>query len=406
MTPLLHPGLPASLPGIDASAACLYDDVAQDGRYIYAARLLAAYRDEDENEGAGRSMSWLNRLSRLKRLGGAAKRLAPPLAMTLVVVGLIMTLYGVSQARSHGATAQATDQATVAATPSAVASQPPVSVPTPTAPTDGQPIPPSNGSGQFLVQSVAMEPWCPSLGNSCRGEFACATPMPTYQISGMIWLAPNAPNGDITYRWIPNYGPATTPEVIHFGGGVSNVAPFYKWTPDPATSDGRPFSVRLEVLSPNTMISQPSPDMYVICQPLIKNVYVSPAATTRAYDCQAGGSQSFAYTASLDIAPSPSFAISYYWKRSNGSVSQMWTSTTTAGATSVSLHGDSISLTAPSPPPPVGPSPIASYGDTLVVLNPANAFNRSSIQQFTLAGANVLMPNCSDTPAPTPTATP
>lgn len=352
-------------------------------------------------------MSWLNRLSELKRLGGVTKRLAPPLAITLVVVGLIVTLYSVSQARAtHQATAQATVAPTVSATPSAEASQPPVSVPTPTTPPDGQPIPPSNGSGQFLVQSVAMDSWCPGLGNSCRGEFACATPMPTYQITGMIWLAPNAPNGDITYQWIPNDGPATTPEVIHFGGGVPNVGLFYNWTPNPATSDGRPFSVRLEVLAPNKMISQPSPDIYVICQPWIKQLDVSPAATVRSYDCQAGGSQSYAYTASLDIAPSPSFAISYYWKRSDGSVSQEWTSTTTAGATSVSLHGDSISLTAPSPPPPVGPSPIAYYWDTLVVLNPSGAVNGGAIPQFTLAGADVIMPNCSDTSASTPTATP
>ncbi|HEX8730831.1 MAG TPA: hypothetical protein VF725_02115 [Ktedonobacterales bacterium] len=231
-----------------------------------------------------------------------------------------------------------------------------------------------------------------------------ATP-PTFPVSGEIWLTPNAPNGDVTYRWLPSYGPATTPAVIHFDGS-SPIAPFYTLTPGLALSDGQPFSVRLEVLSPNEMISQPSDTMSFTCLPEITNLHVSPVSNTRLYDCQAGGSQSFAYTASLDIVTSPSYAISYYWKRSDGSVSQTWTTTTTAWATSVVLHGDSISLTAPSPPPPVGPSPIAYYWDTIVVQNTPATVNGSGAKQFTEQGAEVAMPNCTDMVTPTPTATP
>jgi hypothetical protein len=131
------------------------------------------------------------------------------------------------------------------------------------------------------------------------------------------------------------------------------------------------------------------------------------------YDCPVGGAQSFAYSGAVIILPSPSFTFSYYWLRPDGSVTPTKTVTTQAGATSVPVDGDSITLTAPNPPPPVGPSPIADYTDTLVVINAPAVNTQSDVHQTKGAGMPVMMPNCSDytatptsPPAPTPTATP
>ncbi len=360
----------------------------------------------------------MQRLAWLIRRMGSAKRIYSALAMFLVVGALAATLYGLSQGRQRGGSsnAAASDATTTATTlPTAESSQPPLSGPTPTAPTGGHPVVPSNGSDPFTVQAVTVLDPCGLLRGACDTHTGCPLANP-FQILGAVSFPKNAPDGYFTYRWRLSDGTVTAPAVAHYSWddkyGQDN--PVYNYLPDPAIADGRSFSLQLEVMKPNPMISLPSNHINIVCETWIKGVNVYPhSANLRIYDCIAGGAQTFSYTASVDMASSPSFTINYYWKHPDGSVTPTQAVTTTGGATSVALQGDSITLTAPNPPPPAGQSPIAYYTDTLVVIDPPSDVNVSAYPQYQAAGLLVAMPNCSNyTPTPTattasiPTATP
>ena len=343
------------------------------------------------------------------------KRFYPALVATLIVAALAVTFYSISQARAH--TPQMSADTSATATPivtsavTATPSEPPLSGPTPTAPTGGIVPAPSTGKDPFIPLAV-------TAGNGCAiGTIICNDSEITYcinlnplPISGYIYMPKNAPDGYLTYRWRLSDGTITAPAVEHYSWndkyGQNLVQ--YEYTPNPAVADGRAFWVQLEVMSPIDMISQPSPKYVVQCLPSVSGAAVMPmSSTSRIYDCSAGGTQSFPYTASATFLPSPSFTFSYYWRHDDGTVTPTQTVTTTGGTTSVALRGDSITLSPPPPQPPTAPSPIATYTDTLVIINAPAVNTQTDVHQLQAPGQNVLMPNCSDiTPTPTPTTAP
>lgn len=392
-----------------ADSGCPRDGDTTLTSYLTAPPAGVAFSDE-ERAPVMRWNVWAERFARLRPSWKFTRRILPSLATILIVAALAVTFYGLAQAQRHTG-ASTTDPTTASSlatatspAPTATATGSPLSPPPPTAQPGGHPVVPSNGSGPFKVVAVSVSDSCGIYGGMCSAHLGC--PINPEPILGVIWMAKNAPAGDVTYRWIVSDGRVTAPQIAHFDGQSFGDGPIYDYQPEAAIADGRAVTFQLEILSPVQMISPPSVAWHIVCLPWIKGEYVYPTgATARFYDCATGGTQTFPYTASVDLAPSPSFTFSYYWKRSDGSVSATRQVTTTGGATSVTLQGDSISLTAPSPPPPIGPSPIGNATDTLVVLNPSNAINGSSASQYSVQGLPVYMPNCSDTAA-TPTPTP
>lgn len=360
-----------------------------------------------------RGLDWL------QRGWAAVKRMYPALVAALVVAALAATLYGVSQARQRAhvsgtassasaATVTATETATLAAT---ATTQPPLSGPTPTVPSGGQQLVPSNGTASFIVQAVTIEADCQYSVGVCDAHTICPT---TLYINGFAWLPKNAPDGYVTYRWHLSDGTITAPANAHYSWddkyGQNLIV--YKYSPNPAIADGRPFWAQLEIMKPNEMISQRSGTYTIVCVPLIEGVSATASqATPLDYNCAAGGTQTYSATASATLSPSPSFSFQYYWKRSDGSVSPTYTATTTGGATSVSLHGDTMSVTASTPPGAfsdsvVIPHPPALPGQTAGPTGGYVTFGYKSCAASTPPPTPTATPAPTATPLPTATATP
>lgn len=307
-----------------------------------------------------RGLAWL------RRGWAAVKRMSPALAAALVVAALVATLYGVSQTRQRAnvsGTVSSASAATATATSAATATtEPSLSGPAPTVPPGGQQLVPSNGTAPFIVQAVTIEADCQYSIEVCDAHTMCPTSL---YINGFAWLPKNAPDGYITYRWHLSDGTVTAPAVAHYSWddryGQNLIV--YNYIPNPAIADGRPFWAQLEIMKPNEMMSLPSANYTIVCVPIIQSVSaIASQATPLDYNCAVEGTQTYSATASATLSPSPSFSFQYYWQRSDGSVSSTYTVTTTGGATSVSLQGDTMSIT-PSTPP-------GAFSDTLVIPHP------------------------------------
>ncbi len=356
----------------------------------------------------------------LKAQRALLKRAFPALATILVVAALAGTFYGIALARSHARSLASADDTTPTATTSLgvpTPTLPPLSGPTPTPPTGGQPAVPSNGTAAFIAQAVSAYTGCGNspVNNPCAQTLTCPT---TFDIDGYPWFPKNAPDGYFTYRFRGSDGTITAPQTGHYSWDdkYGQNMPIYKYQPNPATSDGRNVTFQFELLTPNAMISKPSDPIHIVCATWIKGMNILPDNGNYAgqYDCATGGSQSFLYTATVNMAPSPSFTFTYYWKRPDGTVSATQTATTVGGATSVTLNGDALIITpsdVPPAPPPGGAVAPSFLHDTLVINTPPDDVNFAYDPQYVGAGLPVLIPNCNvitPTPPtpPTPTAPP
>lgn len=149
--------------------------------------------------------------------------------------------------------------------------------------------------------------------------------------------------GKITYRWHRSDGFVSNP--ISFGfddmsGPPLGYAPAQggEWDFSSVQADGSARWVDVEVLEPNPITARLN--LQITCQFSIQGA--STSVRPAAYNCTAGGDQTFTFTSTILASYAPgNHAVSYHWLRSDGSVTADHTITFQQGVISAAAQPDS-----------------------------------------------------------------
>lgn len=148
--------------------------------------------------------------------------------------------------------------------------------------------------------------------------------------------------GKITYRWRRSDGFVSDPIWFYFGdisGPPLGYAPAQasEWDLPAIQADGSAKWLDVEVLEPNLITARLN--LQATCQFSIQGGTTSASPT--AYNCTAGGDQTFIFTGTLLSSYAPgSHTVTYHWQRSDGSVTADQTVTFGEGRASMSVQPD------------------------------------------------------------------
>jgi hypothetical protein len=258
----------------------------------------------------------------------------------------------------------------------------PLAPPTPThePPGGGGPVHTPSGADPFTVTSLDIDYVGASPGYEfldAQGAYTgrCLQPTFAYEIRGHPFVPREAVGGSITYR-------------LHIDDTVteSRVARYtwdnqydenilkYVLKIDTAHADGTPITVRLELLSPVSMISRPL-TFSITCLTQFQYGRADVRAPGNPpntdypdwyYDCNGPDVQTFTYDGRVFASVGTGLTLTYYWVHPNGSTTTSAQVTIAPGALSAAVAPDSFTLARDAPK--TGPG--RDYSSTLVVMAP------------------------------------
>jgi hypothetical protein len=202
-------------------------------------------------------------------------------------------------------------------------------------------------------------------------------PQMVFNATTGVHVTDGAPGGTMTYHWISDLGPVT-PVLSRTlkrgdGDGVSNFLND-QWTMSAALGDGTTHWVQVEVLTPNHVFS--AREWFRLYCDFGMNGLAASGAVNNQFDCSGPVTQMFPFTGSVAVQPAPGgHSVTYHWQRYDGTTSPSYTIAVPAGATSVTLQQDSITISQSSPngyqlywdkviiesPAPLGPPEVGTY---------------------------------------------
>jgi hypothetical protein len=252
----------------------------------------------------------------------------------------------------------------------------PLAPPTPThePPGGGGPVHTPSGADPFTVTSLEMEYVGANPGYEfldAHGAYTgrCLQPTFAYEVSGAPFVPREAVGGSITYRWhIEDTVTETRVARYTWDNQYGENVMKYVLKIDTAHADGSPIAVRLELLSPVSMISRPL-TFSITCLTQFQYGRAdirAPGDPNWYYDCNGPDVQTFTFDGRVFASVGTGLTLTYYWVHPDGSTTAPAQVSIAPGALSAAVASDSFSIARDAPKT----GPVPGYRSTLVVMAP------------------------------------
>jgi hypothetical protein len=205
---------------------------------------------------------------------------------------------------------------------------------------------PAPGSGDaatpttnpFALDSVTVTS---DPGNFSSGT---CTSTVTFHFTATLTAPADNPGGTVTYQWVTSGGSYSAQTMSFAPGDTSHTLKLARDL-SAGLGNGNTYWVELRTTAPNALTSSHANYTFQ-CQfaALSASVAVNPTSAT----CTLGvcTHDTFAFTGTVNVAPSPGGTITYHWVRSDGATGPVQTLTVPAGASSVPVNdGESWTTT-------------------------------------------------------------
>lgn len=237
-----------------------------------------------------------------------------------------------------------------------------------------------SGADPFTVTSldmsyVGVNPGFEFLDAHGAYTGRCLQPTFAYEVRGYPFVPRETVGGSITYRWhidntVTDTRAARYTWDDHYGENMLT----YVLKINTVHADGSPIAVRLELLSPVSMISHPL-TFSITCLTQFQYGRADVRAPGNPpntdypdwyYDCNGPDVQTFTFDGRVFASVGTGLTLTYYWVHPDGSTTAPAQVTIAPGALSAAVAPDSFSIARDAPK--TGPGP--GYRSTLVVMAP------------------------------------
>ena len=160
----------------------------------------------------------------------------------------------------------------------------------------------------------------------------CTSTMTT-TFTATINVPAHTPGGTVTYHWTRSDGATGPAKTLHFNAGDTFHTASDTWSFGAANGNGSTYWEAVVVTAPNGVTSSHG-NATLTCQHHVGSIATSVRPTS--YNCTLS-SQTFTFTAVINVSPSPASTITYKWLRSDGASGSNVVVSVPAGASSVTV---------------------------------------------------------------------